>query len=155
MPFLDPGGPGSGRQAEALCVEAPRAGRAQRLEVLTQAAEDGRVRVWLPVLDGTERLGLLSLSVDPERAGELPDGLLGTRLRRFAALAGELVMTKTLYGDTIVRLRRRAAMGLAAELQWTLLPPLTFACDEVTVAAALEPASRSRGTPSTTPWTPA
>jgi hypothetical protein len=146
VPFLDPGGPGSGRQAEALSVESTLAGRSyQHLQVLTQAAADGRVRVWLPVLDGTERLGLLSLTVDPEEAGDLPDGPLGTRLRRFAALAGELVMTRTLYGDTIVRLRRRAEMGLAAEMQWSLLPPLTFACDEVTVAAALEPAYEVAG----------
>ena len=30
--------------------------------------------------------------------------------------------------------------GLAAELQWSLLPPLTYAAGGVTVAGALEPA---------------
>jgi serine phosphatase RsbU (regulator of sigma subunit) len=52
----------------------------------------------------------------------------------------ELVMTKTLHGDSIVRARRRAQMGLAAEIQWGLLPPLTFASETVAVAGALEPA---------------
>ncbi len=52
----------------------------------------------------------------------------------------ELIATKTRYGDTIVRTQRTAAMGLAAEIQWSLLPPLTFASDQVVVAAALEPA---------------
>ena len=53
-------------------------------------------------------------------------------------------MTKTLYGDTIVRLRRRAEMGLAAEMQWSLLPPLTFACRSGR-GRALEPAYEVAG----------
>jgi hypothetical protein len=36
-------------------------------------------------------------------------------------------------------------MGLAGEMQWSLLPPLTFACAEVTIAAALEPAYEVAG----------
>ena len=54
-------------------------------------------------------------------------------------------MSKTLYGDTLVRLRRTARMGLAAEIQWNLLPPLSFASTEVSVAAALEPAYEVAG----------
>jgi len=156
VPFLGAGGAGIGRQVDALQVESSLAGRAfQHVEVLTQENDDGRVRVWLPLLDGTERLGMLGLTVEPAAAGEMPGGLLEARLRRFAALVAELVTTKTVYGDTIVRLRRRSEMGLAAEMQWSLLPPLTFACSEVTVAAALEPAYAVAGTPSTTPSMPA
>jgi serine/threonine protein phosphatase PrpC len=146
VPFLGTGGAGPGRQVETLTVEGTLAGRSyQHVEVLTQGNDDGRIRVWLPLLDGADRLGVLSLTVDAAAAGEVPDGLLGTRLRRFATLAAELVASKTMYGDTIVRLRRRSTMGLAAEMQWSLLPPLTFACDEVTVAAALEPAYEVAG----------
>ena len=36
-------------------------------------------------------------------------------------------------------------MGLSAEMQWSLLPPLTFASHQVTVAAALEPAYEVAG----------
>jgi serine phosphatase RsbU (regulator of sigma subunit) len=36
-------------------------------------------------------------------------------------------------------------MGLAAEIQWSLLPPLTFADDVVSIAAALEPAYEVAG----------
>jgi serine phosphatase RsbU (regulator of sigma subunit) len=61
------------------------------------------------------------------------------------SLAGELIMTKTSYGDTIVRLRRRAEMGVAAEMQWSLLPPLTFACPQLSVAGVLEPAYEVAG----------
>jgi hypothetical protein len=140
-PFLGPAGPATGLQVEPLSVDGTVGGRAfQQVKVLTQDAGDGGTRVWLPLLDGTERLGVLALTVDGVPASELTHGPGGARLRRFASLVGELVMTKTMYGDTIVRLRRRAMMGLAAELQWSLLPPLTFACRQVTISAALEPA---------------
>jgi serine/threonine protein phosphatase PrpC len=146
VPFLESGGPGVGRQVESLSVDATLPGRAfQHVEVLTQDAADGRIRVWVPLLDGIERLGVLGMTVDAAVASEIPGGVAGMRLRRFATLVAELIMTKTMYGDTIVRLRRQAGMGLAAEMQWSLLPPLTFACQEVTIAAALEPAYEVAG----------
>jgi hypothetical protein len=146
VPFLGPGGPGVDRQVDPLSIDATLPGRAfQHVEVLTQDAPDGRIRVWAPLLDGTERLGVLGMTVDAALAPELVGGPAGMRLRRFATLVAELITTKTMYGDTIVRLRRQAGMGLAAELQWSLLPPLTFACREVTIAAALEPAYEVAG----------
>lgn len=137
--------PGSEVAPPALPVDSTLAGRVyQRLEVVSQAlpAPAAGTRVWLPLLDGTERLGVLaitfwSLHVTDE---QVRVGALGRRLRRLAALAAELVVTKTLTGDTIVRLRRQAPLGLAAELQWSQLPPLTFATPQVTIAGALEPA---------------
>ena len=146
VPFLDHRAPGVGLNVEPLSVDATLPGRAfQHIEVLTQDAADGRIRVWLPLLDGVERLGVLGVTVDPAAAGEIGSGRAGVRLRRFATLTAELIMTKTMYGDTIVRLRRQAGMGLAAEMQWSLLPPLTFACQDVTIAAALEPAYEVAG----------
>jgi serine phosphatase RsbU (regulator of sigma subunit) len=61
-------------------------------------------------------------------------------LRRFASLLGELIAAKSYYGDTVTRLRRQREMGLAAEMQWGMLPPLTVSSRAVTIAAALEPA---------------
>jgi serine/threonine protein phosphatase PrpC len=146
VPFFDPDGPGVGRQVEPLSVDATLPGRAyQYVEVLTQESAAGSVRVWAPLLDGTERLGVLGVTVDAAVAPEIAGGVAGVRLRRFAALVAELITTKTVYGDTIVRLRRQAGMGLAAEMQWSLLPPLTFACRDVTIAAALEPAYEVAG----------
>jgi serine/threonine protein phosphatase PrpC len=146
VPFLDSGDPGVGRQVEPLSVDGTLPGRAfQHVEVLMQDAADGRIRVWVPLLDGIERLGVLGVTVDAAVAPEISRGVAGMRLRRFATLVAELIMTKTMYGDTIVRLRRQAGMGLAAEMQWSLLPPLTFACQEVTIAAALEPAYEVAG----------
>lgn len=129
-----------------LAVDTTLAGRAyQHDEVLTQDLPGGRLRVWLPLLSGSDRLGVLTVVVPDPAAWHAADGLLGRRLRRFAALAAMLIAAKTLYGDVLVRLRRRSEMGLAAEMQWSLLPPLTFACREVTVAAALEPAYQVAG----------
>jgi hypothetical protein len=147
VPFLGEQGPGRTGLVQTLSVDATVAGRAfQHHDVLTQAGEDnGSVRVWLPLLDGSERLGVLTVTIDAARVDSLHNGSFGTRLRRAAALVAELVMTKTAYGDTLVRLRRRSEMGLAAELQWSLLPPLTFSCAEVTVAGALEPAYQVAG----------
>ena len=63
---------------------------------------------------------MLGVTVNAAVAPEIGSGLVGVRLRRFATLVAELIMTKTMYGDTIVRLRRQAGMGLAAEMQWSL-----------------------------------
>ena len=145
-PFLGADGPAVEEALAPLAVDATLAGRAyQHVEVLTQDLPSGGVRVWLPLVDGSERLGVLTVTVADPATLHAADGVLLIRLRRFAALAAELVMTKTMYGDTLVRLRRRAEMGLAAEMQWSLLPPLTFACHQVTVAAALEPAYEVAG----------
>ena len=143
VPFVGPIGPGVDEAVGSLRVEGTVAGRAyQHAQVLTQDLPGGQQRIWLPLLDGSERLGVMSVVTDVQAARD-PE-LLG-RLRTFAGLAAELLMTKTMYGDTIVRLRRTGEMGLAAEMQWSLLPPLTFACHNVTVAAALEPAYQVAG----------
>jgi serine phosphatase RsbU (regulator of sigma subunit) len=146
VPLVEPGGPGRDRQLAPLAVDSTMAGRSfQHVEVLRQRQAHGGLRVWLPLLDGAERLGVLGVTVADAAAVERDGELLSTRLLRFAALTAELVMTKTLYGDTLVRLRRRQQVGLAAEMQWGLLPPLTFASRQVTIAAVLEPAYEVAG----------
>jgi serine phosphatase RsbU (regulator of sigma subunit) len=130
---------------ETLGVDSTVAGRAfQQMLRLTQsvAGEEHRVRAWLPLLDGTERLGVLGVTL-PEVV--LQDAEAARRLERFASVVAELVMTKTLYGDSIVRTRRTSPMSLASEIQWSLLPPLTFVNEAVTVAGVLEPAYEVAG----------
>jgi serine phosphatase RsbU (regulator of sigma subunit) len=138
VPFLPPEGPDVDERPSLLAVDATLAGRAyQHLETFTHDDEAGRVQAWVPLLNGTERLGVMAVTL--ERDAELDDRARG-RMSHLATLVGELLATKTVYGDTLVRLRRTARMGLAAEIQWSLLPPLTFANHDVSVAAALEPA---------------
>lgn len=131
---------------QVLGMDSTVAGRAfQLMQQLTQAAGRGledSIRVWLPLLNGTERLGVLGVVLP---AAALDDALGMRRLHRFATVVAELVVTKTLYGDSIVRARRTSPMTLAAEIQWSLLPPLTFVNRFVTVAGGLEPAYEVAG----------
>jgi serine phosphatase RsbU (regulator of sigma subunit) len=145
-PLVEPAGPGLDRQLTALGVDSTVAGRCyQHVEMVVQQPTVEGVRVWMPLLDGAERLGVLGVTVAAAADLERDGGRLTTQLHRFAAVAAEVIMSRTLYGDTLVRIRRRRELGLAAELQWGLLPPLTFACPEVTVAGALEPAYEVAG----------
>ncbi len=147
VPFRGAIEPEHDYRSECLGVDSTPAGQAfQRLEVVFETLEvthgEGHhlTRAWLPLLDGAERLGVLGVTLSGPEALDLEGGALRTRLLTFASLAAELVMTKTLYGDTIVRLRRSSRMGLAAEKQWSMLPPLTFGNEHVIISGAVEPA---------------
>ncbi|HVF19023.1 MAG TPA: PP2C family protein-serine/threonine phosphatase [Mycobacteriales bacterium] len=145
VPFIAPSGPGDETVLTVLSVDATLAGRTfQTFDVHTQDAGIDGIRIWLPLLVGTDRLGVLGVTVDDAALLE-PDGTFVVLLARLASVAAELIVSKSGYGDTVVRLRRRTEMGLAAEMQWSLLPALTFTSRPVTVAAALEPAYHVAG----------
>ena len=121
--------------ALALAVDGTLAGRAYQL-VAAQEQQEGPdvVRVWLPVGVGSHRLGVLTATVAGPAAPELVRAL-----GRLADAAGALLQGKSAYGDVVVRLRRTHHLGVAAELHYSVLPPLAFASADVTVSAALEP----------------
>lgn len=116
-------------------IDASVAGRAFTTQTPAEApAPAGGRRLWLPLLDGTDRVGVLGLTlVEPTE-----------RERRWchhlADLVADLVVTKSHYGDVFFCTRRRREMSLAAEMQWHLLPPLTITTPQVVVAGAVEPA---------------
>jgi serine/threonine protein phosphatase PrpC len=147
VPFLPASGASRDENPHVLGVDSTVAGRAfQQMQRLKQATTTrggpDRVRVWLPLLHGTERVGVLGIVLP---AVALDDEAAIGGVHRFASVVAELVMTKTLYGDSIVRARRSSQMSLAAEIQWSLLPPLTFANRSITVAGGLEPAYEVAG----------
>ena len=108
VPFVGSHGPDADTSLQALAVDATLAGRAyQHVQVLTQELPDGRVRLWLPLLDGSDRLGVMSAVATNNVAAAAPELL--ERLQQFAAITAELIMTKTMYGDAIVRVRRSRA----------------------------------------------
>ncbi len=116
------------------------AGRAYQLErpFVVPSGQAG-VGVWVPLIDGAERLGVLYLS-----SSAVSDELL----RRFEDLAGEvseLIVSKSQYGDALVLARRHQPMTLAAELRWAMLPPTTFSAERVGLACVLEPAYEVAG----------
>ena len=140
IPFLPRTGAGRDSLLSELSVNATLAGRAyQTFEMQTQDAGADGTRVWLPLLLGTDRLGVLCLTLDTGTDLEADDRRLALLFGRLAARAAFLIASKSPYGDTLTGLRRQTEMGLAAEMQYLLLPPLTFASKPVTIAAALEP----------------
>ena len=140
VPFVDADGPGTDAQLTPLNVDSTLAGRAyQTFDLQSQDAGAEGVRLWLPLLVGADRLGVLGVTVADASLLEADDARLRSDLARLATQVAALLVSKSPYGDTLVRLRRGSEMGLAAEIQWSLLPPLTFSSRPVTVAAALEP----------------
>ncbi|TVL92506.1 PP2C family protein-serine/threonine phosphatase [Streptomyces sp. SAJ15] len=104
---------------EATTVEVPQA--------------DG-VRMYLPLLDGSDQVGVLALTLDTV---DDDDRRL---LRRLAGLIADMLVTKHSYTDQFFLARRREPMSVAAEIQWSLLPPLAMSVPQVSVAGILEPA---------------
>lgn len=115
-------------------VATTLAGRAFVTGQAMTAERDGELRVWVPIIEGTERTGVLAVTVpavDPEILADLE--LLGV----FAGLALRCIATVS----DIPHLRRRGrTMSLAATMQWQLMPPLAASTDQVAIAGVLEPA---------------
>ena len=125
------------RVGEPLSVAGTVAGRAFASTTILRVPGDvpGQQRLWLPLLDGTERVGVMGMSFD-ERA--LSDRIVAA-CERYAHLVAILVVTKAAYGDAFEAARRRQPMTIASELAWGLAPPLVFATDGLALAAMLEP----------------
>lgn len=90
--------------------------------------------LWVPLVDGVDRLGLLKIAFD----GTVPEGLDWPE--RLAGIVTLLLVGKSSYTDTYATAVRTQELSLSAELIWTLLPPLTLASPSVAVAGVLEPA---------------
>ena len=123
-------------ERQELPIEGTMAGRAfRRVDVVHSRATSGTHRLWVPLLDGVERLGVAELELPAS-----PSADLERDLRLFVTLVAELLVTHDAYGDVFSRLRRRKTLTLAAEMQWELLPPLTFGTDRLVITGGLEPA---------------
>jgi serine/threonine protein phosphatase PrpC len=119
---------------ESLSLEGSVAGWAFRNTQVRASGDD--FSLWIPLLDGTERLGVLQLiGDDVDDVADLDrESVLG-----YAALVAELIVSKGQYTDSYERTRRAIPMGVAAEMLWRQLPPLTFGTDDFVVTAQLEP----------------
>jgi serine phosphatase RsbU (regulator of sigma subunit) len=128
--------PGAGvPERQELPIEGTMAGRAfRRVEVVHSTAPDTH-RLWVPLQDGIERLGVAELDLPAEPSADLEDAI-----HAFVTLVAELIVTNDAYSDVFARLRRRKTLSLAAEMQWELLPPLTFGTERVVITGGLEPA---------------
>jgi len=118
-----------------LGVDGTLAGRAYRTGSTHtgEGGEDAR-RLWLPLSDGSERLGVLEAAVSPARVD-----LLRPAAEDFADLVAALLVTRWRYGDVFELVRRVRPMRLPAEIQWRLLPPTTVRAGRVSLSGLLEP----------------
>jgi hypothetical protein len=129
--------PGAGvPERQELPIEGTMAGRAfRRVEVVNSRATKGTHRLWVPLLDGVERLGIAELELPAP-----PSRDLERDLRVFVTLVAELLVVNNAYTDVFSRLRRRKTLSMAAEMQWELLPPLSFGTERLVITGGLEPA---------------
>jgi len=119
---------------ESKPIDGSAAGRAfLRMTVVEEQRDDG-VRMYLPLINGSDEVGVLALTLD---AADEDDRRL---LRQLAVLAGGMLAAKNAYTDQFLQARRSAPMSLSAEIQWALLPPMTMITPQVALAGILEPA---------------
>jgi serine phosphatase RsbU (regulator of sigma subunit) len=128
-PVPDPRG---GLSGAPLAVDSTLPGRVFRMIEVLRTTDGDSHALWIPLLDGTERIGVLHVASDDAIEHEEP-------FVHLATLASELVITKGQYGDRFHRTRRTQRMTLAAELQWNLLPPLTFGTEDVLISGHVQP----------------
>jgi hypothetical protein len=125
--------------AAALPIDSTLAGRAYQAVTVQISPAGTAYQLWIPLVDGTERLGVLGLTV-----ADVSQAMLDS-YRTLASLAGMLIGAKNATSDTYPYVQRSREMALQTELVWAFLPPRTFATDHATVAASLEPAYDAGG----------
>ncbi|MEV6912471.1 PP2C family protein-serine/threonine phosphatase [Amycolatopsis sp. NPDC051071] len=139
MPFLTE----EAAERVPLAIDITTAGSAYQHSGSVLTEEQDEPRLWMTLLNGDERLGVLELV--PGSEADLRDPALRDQCRWLATLSGQLIASATRYGDGLDVVRRRHRRGPAAELLWQNLPPLTAATRTVVVAGGLEPAYDVRG----------
>jgi serine phosphatase RsbU (regulator of sigma subunit) len=120
--------------AEPIEVDGTAAGLSFASARETRRDQADGCTLWVPLLHGAERLGVLEI-----RVKAYPAEAVRNDFAVIAALIAELISSRRFYGDAVERTRRRLPMQLAAEIIWNQLPPLTFAVNRTVVTAVLEP----------------
>ena len=115
-------------------VATTMAGRAFVDQRASIAERPDGARVWVPIIEGSDRTGVLALTVPATS-----DAIIGA-CEELGLFAGYLIATQTRATDFYNLYRRRRALSLAASMQWDLLPPLVLKTGRIAVAGLLEPA---------------
>jgi hypothetical protein len=115
-------------------VEGTVAGRSFVTGTVVDTPDGDRHRMWAPLIDGAERVGVIGFAVDGA------DGSMRARCVTLASLITQFMVTKKQYTDVYEIAARQQEMSLAGEMQWRLLPPLTCTTRRFAIAAVLEPA---------------
>ncbi len=110
------------------------AGRAFIDQHVVTAARENGVRVWIPIVEGSDHTGVVALTVPAVSEA------LSRTFEELGILAGYLIAAHARCTDLYNLYRRRRSMSLAASMQWDLLPPLVLKAGNVAVAGLVEPA---------------
>ncbi|MFI0901130.1 PP2C family protein-serine/threonine phosphatase [Streptomyces sp. NPDC020983] len=134
-----PGSRGAGGEpAGPVTIEGTLAGRAYRT-MTVQTSEEGGPGLWLPILNGSARVGVLWTGLREVTAEVTED------CRALASATGLLVGSQAAFSDELARVTRSRPMRVAAEMVWAFLPPTTIGNGQVTSTALLEPAYQLAG----------
>jgi hypothetical protein len=136
--LLVPVAPSAGEPFDIDTTPPGQVFRSQQVLVEPLAAGDAS-RIWVPLIDGSDRVGVMCATV------AVADDRTVQRAKHIASLTAGLIVAKSVYGDNLVLARRLRDMDLAAEMRWSMLPPLTFTNDRVAIAGMLEPAYEIAG----------
>lgn len=121
--------------AAELHIDTTLAGRAYQFgQIVPATADADGQHWWVPLLDGTERLGVLHI------VAAAHDERIGEDMTALASLLALIIVSKRDHSDSYARLVRTAPMAVAAEMQWSLTAPRTYADGRVVVSAVMEPA---------------
>lgn len=118
---------------ERLPIDGSMAGHAFVTSDVVQVEGVGRTRLWVPLLTGVDRVGVLEVVTSRTAPNT-------ATFRDFAAVVAAELVAANLYTDHFTRTRRKQPLTLAAELQWAALPPSSFATRGVHVAGMMAPA---------------
>ncbi|WP_212842604.1 PP2C family protein-serine/threonine phosphatase [Catellatospora sp. IY07-71] len=130
--------PEPGKPAPApLGVDGTMAGRAFTTVNTHRATTSGGTdRLWVPLIDGTERLGVADLVF---RREDCDIAAVQEWCESYVNLVGHLIAVKLPYGDSLNRVRRTRRMSVAGELLLATLPPQTFTTDRLVISSILQP----------------
>lgn len=102
-------------------------------QTVTASRADG-VRVWVPIVEGSDRTGVLALTVTDASPALLE------ACADLGLLAGYLIGVHNRSTDLYSLYRRRRSLTLSASMQWDLLPPLVLKSPAIDIAGLIEPA---------------
>jgi Stage II sporulation protein E (SpoIIE) len=131
------------QRGRALSVEGTLAGRVFQSVQILPSEGNGQPRLWVPLLDGADRIGVLEVGLGSPQ--ELYDPTLREQCWWMARLIGHLVASLGPYGDELERARRTRPRVPSAELLWQQLPPLTAATASFVLSGLIEPSYEAGG----------
>lgn len=124
----------SAEEVDEEDIATTMAGRAFITRTVVTAERDDHVRVWVPVMEGTQRSGVLAVTLSAADEATLAG------LEMFGVFLGLALAATSSLSDLTHRRRRGRSMSLAATMQWALMPPLSASTARGSIAGVLEPA---------------